>query len=105
MGGLVGLTDGVLLPLTLFCCASCAVQEPAKTAHFCSMCGPKFCSMNITQVRSRPRLRGRGLGAGHASFGLLVGTRHLPCMGLRLLEPAGCLEAGRGAPLWRVQQC
>lgn len=24
-------------------------QEPAKTAHFCSMCGPKFCSMNITQ--------------------------------------------------------
>jgi phosphomethylpyrimidine synthase len=21
----------------------------AKTAHFCSMCGPKFCSMNITQ--------------------------------------------------------
>ncbi|KAK9820463.1 hypothetical protein WJX72_010613 [[Myrmecia] bisecta] len=24
-------------------------QEPAKTAHFCSMCGPKFCSMQITQ--------------------------------------------------------
>lgn len=23
--------------------------EPAKTAHFCSMCGPKFCSMKITQ--------------------------------------------------------
>jgi phosphomethylpyrimidine synthase len=23
-------------------------QEPAKTAHFCSMCGPKFCSMAIT---------------------------------------------------------
>jgi len=22
--------------------------EPAKTAHFCSMCGPKFCSMQIT---------------------------------------------------------
>jgi phosphomethylpyrimidine synthase len=22
--------------------------EPAKTAHFCSMCGPKFCSMRIT---------------------------------------------------------
>jgi len=22
--------------------------EPAKTAHFCSMCGPRFCSMNIT---------------------------------------------------------
>ncbi|MGV3479201.1 MAG: phosphomethylpyrimidine synthase ThiC, partial [Sphingobium sp.] len=23
--------------------------EGAKTAHFCSMCGPKFCSMKITQ--------------------------------------------------------
>ncbi len=23
--------------------------EGAKTAHFCSMCGPKFCSMQITQ--------------------------------------------------------
>ncbi|HAM03796.1 MAG TPA: phosphomethylpyrimidine synthase ThiC, partial [Acidimicrobiaceae bacterium] len=21
---------------------------PAKTAHFCSMCGPKFCSMRIS---------------------------------------------------------
>ncbi len=24
-------------------------KEAAKTAHFCSMCGPKFCSMRITQ--------------------------------------------------------
>ncbi|MGF1452367.1 MAG: phosphomethylpyrimidine synthase ThiC [Opitutales bacterium] len=24
-------------------------QEAAKTAHFCSMCGPNFCSMKITQ--------------------------------------------------------
>ena len=23
--------------------------EPAKSAHFCSMCGPKFCSMRISQ--------------------------------------------------------
>jgi phosphomethylpyrimidine synthase len=23
--------------------------ESAKVAHFCSMCGPKFCSMEITQ--------------------------------------------------------
>ena len=28
--------------------------EPAKTAHFCSMCGPKFCSMKISHdVRER----------------------------------------------------
>jgi len=24
-------------------------SEGAKVAHFCSMCGPKFCSMEITQ--------------------------------------------------------
>src|SRR2546422_7232415 len=24
-------------------------QEGAKVAHFCSMCGPHFCSMKITQ--------------------------------------------------------
>lgn len=24
-------------------------QDSAKTAHFCAMCGPKFCSMEITQ--------------------------------------------------------
>lgn len=23
--------------------------EGAKTAHFCSMCGPRFCSMQVTQ--------------------------------------------------------
>jgi phosphomethylpyrimidine synthase len=32
---------------------------PAKTAHFCSMCGPKFCSMKITQdVRRYAEERG-----------------------------------------------
>jgi phosphomethylpyrimidine synthase len=28
-------------------------KEGAKTAHFCSMCGPKFCSMKITQEAGR----------------------------------------------------
>ncbi|MDO8531508.1 MAG: phosphomethylpyrimidine synthase ThiC [Dehalococcoidia bacterium] len=33
--------------------------SPAKTAHFCSMCGPKFCSMRITQdVREYARRKG-----------------------------------------------
>jgi phosphomethylpyrimidine synthase len=32
--------------------------EGAKTAHFCSMCGPKFCSMKITQeVRDFARMQ------------------------------------------------
>jgi phosphomethylpyrimidine synthase len=33
--------------------------EGAKTAHFCSMCGPKFCSMKITQ-EVREFAAGRG---------------------------------------------
>ena len=35
--------------------------EPAKKAHFCSMCGPHFCSMRITQdVRDYAAARGLG---------------------------------------------
>src|SRR5690606_9647928 len=34
-------------------------QEGAKLAHFCSMCGPHFCSMKITQdVREYARREG-----------------------------------------------
>ena len=34
-------------------------QDGAKTAHFCSMCGPKFCSMQITEeVREYARRAG-----------------------------------------------
>ena len=25
-------------------------KDAHKVAHFCSMCGPKFCSMNMTQL-------------------------------------------------------
>ncbi len=33
--------------------------EGAKVSHFCSMCGPKFCSMEITQqIREAARLEG-----------------------------------------------
>lgn len=35
--------------------------EGAKTAHFCSMCGPKFCSMRITQdIRDYAEKHGLG---------------------------------------------
>jgi phosphomethylpyrimidine synthase len=34
-------------------------QEAAKNAHFCSMCGPQFCSMKITEdVRRYAEQRG-----------------------------------------------
>ncbi|HOJ76087.1 MAG TPA: phosphomethylpyrimidine synthase ThiC [Phycisphaerae bacterium] len=40
-------------------------QEPAKTAHFCSMCGPKFCSMEITQ-QVREYAQAHGMDAAEA---------------------------------------
>jgi len=36
-------------------------QEAFKTAAFCSMCGPKFCSMRITEDIRRHALAARGL--------------------------------------------
>ncbi|KAG5187996.1 ThiC family-domain-containing protein [Tribonema minus] len=42
--------------------------EGAKTAHFCSMCGPKFCSMKITEdVREYAREHGYGIEAAIAA--------------------------------------
>jgi phosphomethylpyrimidine synthase len=39
--------------------------EGAKTAHFCSMCGPKFCSMKISaEVREFARVNPSPLGQG-----------------------------------------
>ena len=40
--------------------------EGAKLAHFCSMCGPKFCSMEITQ-QVRDYAREHGMGEAEAS--------------------------------------
>lgn len=42
-------------------------QEGAKTAHFCSMCGPKFCSMEITQqLREYAAARGEDVDTAAA---------------------------------------
>jgi phosphomethylpyrimidine synthase len=44
--------------------------EGAKTAHFCSMCGPKFCSMKISQeVREFARLQNQDSGGFIAADG------------------------------------
>jgi phosphomethylpyrimidine synthase len=40
-------------------------QDSAKTAHFCSMCGPQFCSMRITEDVRR-YAEEQGLGAAEA---------------------------------------
>jgi phosphomethylpyrimidine synthase len=45
--------------------------EPAKTAHFCSMCGPKFCSMAITdKVREYAAEHGVSAGAEALELGM-----------------------------------
>jgi hypothetical protein len=55
--------------------------EPAKTAHFCSMCGPKFCSMRITQELTDHAARGmRGRSEEFVASG---GRVHLPTVPVR----------------------
>ncbi|GAA0937114.1 phosphomethylpyrimidine synthase ThiC [Nonomuraea longicatena] len=63
---------------------------PAKTAHFCSMCGPHFCSMKITRdVRAYAAERGlddtdalaEGLREKAAEFGASGGRIYLPVVG------------------------
>ncbi|WHS35837.1 phosphomethylpyrimidine synthase ThiC [Auritidibacter ignavus] len=60
--------------------------EPAKTAHFCSMCGPKFCSMRISQdirdefgnVDEQARIVQQGMAAKAREFREAGGTVYLP---------------------------
>ncbi|MEP9381607.1 phosphomethylpyrimidine synthase ThiC [Nocardioides sp. KR10-350] len=47
--------------------------DNAKTAHFCSMCGPKFCSMRISQD-VRERFRQDGMAKKSEEFLELGGT-------------------------------
>ena len=50
--------------------------EGAKTAHFCSMCGPKFCSMKITQeVRDFARLQEQNAASTDADSGMIDGVQ------------------------------
>ncbi|WP_172599479.1 phosphomethylpyrimidine synthase ThiC [Acidipropionibacterium jensenii] len=64
--------------------------EPAKTAHFCSMCGPKFCSMKISQdirdgfgdAADQRRIAEDGMAAKAAEFRAAGGEVYLPDPGL-----------------------
>jgi phosphomethylpyrimidine synthase len=64
--------------------------EPAKTAHFCSMCGPKFCSMRISaDVRAYAAEHGistvealeAGMQEKSAQFTAAGGRVYLPVTG------------------------
>ena len=43
-------------------------KDAHKVAHFCSMCGPKFCSMKISQDIRADSQRMAGLAAKSAEF-------------------------------------
>ncbi|MCA1998762.1 MAG: phosphomethylpyrimidine synthase ThiC, partial [Hyphomicrobiales bacterium] len=46
-------------------------KEAHKVAHFCSMCGPKFCSMKITQdLREEARRLNSGIEGMEAAAGV-----------------------------------
>jgi phosphomethylpyrimidine synthase len=73
--------------------------EPAKTAHFCSMCGPKFCSMAITD-KVRAYAAEHGIGASDA---LVEGMREksaefVAAGGEVYLEDPALPAAGHGTP-------
>jgi phosphomethylpyrimidine synthase len=62
-------------------------KDAAKVAHFCSMCGPKFCSMKITQeVREFAAAQGvadgeaiaRGMADKSAEFKQVGGELYIP---------------------------
>ena len=72
--------------------------EPAKTAHFCSMCGPKFCSMRISQdIRDT---YGTG-GTADAIAGMQRKSREFLASGGQVYLPDPAVAAGgdeAGAP-------
>jgi phosphomethylpyrimidine synthase len=56
-------------------------KDSAKVAHFCSMCGPKFCSMKITQdVRdySEKLAAEQGMATKSAEFRSQGGELYIP---------------------------
>ena len=68
--------------------------EGAKTAHFCSMCGPKFCSMKITQeVRDFAAKQNAPadtfLAAGEAEAGMQAMSEVFKEKGGEIYLPAG----------------
>lgn len=61
--------------------------ENAKTAHFCSMCGPKFCSMKISQdVRDRFGAKD-GASAEEIEAGMMEKSKEFAAAGSRVYLP------------------
>ncbi|TAM13028.1 MAG: phosphomethylpyrimidine synthase ThiC [Nevskiaceae bacterium] len=72
-------------------------QEGAKQAHFCSMCGPHFCSMKITQdVRDYAARIGRDANAALAA-GMQEKAAEFRDSGAQLYQPAAPADTGHHA--------
>lgn len=54
--------------------------EGAKVAHFCSMCGPKFCSMRISQDLRELASQEAGLAEKAAEFRAGGGALYVPAV-------------------------
>ena len=67
--------------------------EGAKVAHFCSMCGPKFCSMKITQDVREYAARLRGTGSDGVQAGMQAKADEFRESGGEIYLPAP-VEAG-----------
>jgi phosphomethylpyrimidine synthase len=62
--------------------------EPAKTAHFCSMCGPKFCSMKISRdINERFGTDPSGATPEEIAEGMLQKSREFAASGNRIYLP------------------
>ncbi|GAT69322.1 phosphomethylpyrimidine synthase [Planomonospora sphaerica] len=60
---------------------------PAKTAHFCSMCGPKFCSMRISHDIAAAYGGGAGLSGDDVEAGLRAKAEEFAANGNRVYLP------------------
>jgi phosphomethylpyrimidine synthase len=68
--------------------------EPAKTAHFCSMCGPKFCSMRISaDVRAYAEA---GMQEKSAEFAATGGRLYVPVTPVSPTPPASPASPASG---------
>ncbi|WP_335932410.1 phosphomethylpyrimidine synthase ThiC [Streptomyces sp. PTD5-9] len=62
--------------------------EPAKTAHFCSMCGPKFCSMKISRsITEQFGPDGAVTSEDEVAAGMLAKSAEFAAQGNRLYLP------------------
>jgi phosphomethylpyrimidine synthase len=74
-------------------------QESGKIAHFCSMCGPKFCSMKITQevrdyaAQQAAAQSAQGPSVDQQQAGMAQMSEQFRAQGSELYHPATDLEA------------